>query len=396
MPFGAEETAGIDCRLTLKWGFTLPQLRNQVLAIQANRFVPILSLLIVAGISWPVCVAQRPSVRLTVNGVAVEGTPAAWSDTRLLLLGRDGSLHDIESRDVQQYEVLSTEFQPMTQREMRGQLLRRVWSCIRSVWNQYVLGSASHGTKRLVGAAVRTALSIIYAPFQCAWNAYSAPEFPLVAIAFKSRSEFVNYANQTGVQVPGGVVGFYSMLTNRIMLYDVAANSSRGSDSSRNAATILHEATHQIAFNSGVHSRYAAPPRWLAEGLATMFEAPGLWDPVHYPRLEDRISTDRCAACVKYLKTNGQPNQLAQFISQSDEQFTKDPAAAYAQAWAFSFFLSEKEPARYVQYLAATAARQPFHKYSEVERIQEFTRVFGTDFGLLDARFHRFIGQLGR
>lgn len=367
-----------------------------MLTIQANRFVPVLSLLIVAGVSWPVCVAQRPAVRLTVNGGVVEGTPAAWSDTRLLLLGRDGSLHDIESRDVQQYEVLSTEFLPMTRREMRGQLLREFGRAFEvSGTNTYLV---VHPMGQKDSWAPR--FEQLYRSFTRHFNVRGMrilrPEFPLVAIAFKSRSEFVNYANQTGVQVPGGVVGFYSMLTNRIMLYDVAANSSRGSDSSRNAATILHEATHQIAFNSGVHSRYTAPPRWLAEGLATMFEAPGLWDPVHYPRLEDRINTDRCAACVKYLKTNGQPNQLAQFISQSNEQFTKDPAAAYAQAWAFSFFLSEKEPARYVQYLAATAAHQPFHKYSEVERIQEFTRVFGTDFGLLDARFHRFIGQLGR
>ena len=39
--------------------------------------------------------------------------------------------------------------------------------------------------------------------------------------------------------------------------------------------TIIHEATHQTAYNVGVHARFADQPRWLVEGLAMMFEAEG-------------------------------------------------------------------------------------------------------------------------
>ena len=41
-------------------------------------------------------------------------------------------------------------------------------------------------------------------------------------------------------------------------------------------ATIVHEATHQIAFNCGMQQRYADIPLWLCEGMAVYFEAPDL------------------------------------------------------------------------------------------------------------------------
>src|SRR5690606_26419230 len=36
--------------------------------------------------------------------------------------------------------------------------------------------------------------------------------------------------------------------------------------------TLIHEATHQLAFNLGLHSRLGETPRWVVEGLAMLFE----------------------------------------------------------------------------------------------------------------------------
>ena len=47
----------------------------------------------------------------------------------------------------------------------------------------------------------------------------------------------------------------------------------RSADWTTNADTIIHEAAHQTAFNTGVHTRCGDSPRWLVEGLGTMFEA---------------------------------------------------------------------------------------------------------------------------
>ena len=59
-----------------------------------------------------------------------------------------------------------------------------------------------------------------------------------------------------------------------------------------------------------------------------------------------------------------------------------------------TFFLSEKEPARYLKYLNLTARREPLKKYSSAAQLKEFTDVFGSDLKMLEARFLRFIQQL--
>ena len=70
------------------------------------------------------------------------------------------------------------------------------------------------------------------------------------------------------------------------------------------------------------------------------------------------------------------------------------PAAAYPEAWALTYFLSETDPAKYLEYLARTAAREPLKDYSASEQLKEFTDVFGTDLKLLEARYLRYINQL--
>ena len=44
----------------------------------------------------------------------------------------------------------------------------------------------------------------------------------------------------------------------------------------RTVSTIVHEATHQIAFNCGLHTRLSDCPRWFSEGIAMYFETPDL------------------------------------------------------------------------------------------------------------------------
>lgn len=67
---------------------------------------------------------------------------------------------------------------------------------------------------------------------------------------------------------------------------------------------------------------------------------------------------------------------------------------AYAQAWALTFFLIEQEPARYMRYVARTAAREPLTEYRAAAQLQEFTDVFGSDLDMLEARFFRFMQKL--
>jgi hypothetical protein len=78
----------------------------------------------------------------------------------------------------------------------------------------------------------------------------------------------------------------------------------------------------------------------------------------------------------------------------SDQQFESNPIDAYAQAWAFTFFLVEKMPREYARYLQKTASRPSFTAYLSAQRLKDFTDIFGDNLALLDAQFVRFIDEL--
>jgi hypothetical protein len=177
-----------------------------------------------------------------------------------------------------------------------------------------------------------------------------------------------------------------------VTLYDVAEGKKTAAWH-ENADTIIHEATHQTAFNTGLHSRLSLPPRWVVEGLGTLYEARGVWDSRNYKQIEDRVNQGRLRN-FKQIIASGRPTGLMVDLINSDRLFQENPAAAYAEAWALSFYLVETQPAKYAQYLALTAARPSFEPYSAAQRMKDFTSVFGSDFRMLDANLLRFVEPL--
>jgi hypothetical protein len=175
-------------------------------------------------------------------------------------------------------------------------------------------------------------------------------------------------------------------------MFDAAA-SQKGWDWTTNADTIIHEAAHQSAFNTGVHTRFGESPRWLVEGLGTLFEARGVWQSRIYQSQPDRINRDRLEDWRTYAKGRRRPDAIAQLVS-SDRPFAADPDGAYAEAWALSFFLSETSPKKYFELLGKSAARPAFADYSSATRLEDFTDIFGADLTLLDAHFRRFMAGL--
>jgi len=141
-----------------------------------------------------------------------------------------------------------------------------------------------------------------------------------------------------------------------------------------------------------VHRRFAEQPRWLVEGLAMMFEAPGVWDARSTYTRSDRINRDRLDD-FRYCLPKRPDGAIVALVA-TDDLFRTSPGFAYAEAWALSFFLCETRPQEYSRYLAIVAARQPFHEYPAKERLADFVRIFGNDVELLDAQFRRFMAEL--
>ncbi|MFM7136783.1 MAG: DUF1570 domain-containing protein, partial [Planctomycetota bacterium] len=144
------------------------------------------------------------------------------------------------------------------------------------------------------------------------------PERPLVVVIFADRQRYEAHAAADLGAAASRVVGYYDMMSNRVTTYDLTGSDILANGRPRAAgaaglailsspaaaglvSTLVHEATHQLAFNSGLHQRLAPVPLWVSEGIATAFETPDLnhtrgWKgvgEVNGPRLEQFLAGQR-------------------------------------------------------------------------------------------------------
>lgn len=330
---------------------------------------------------------------LSLGGQRVEGSPIIWNQREARLLGRDGRLWAFDPQEARDVRKTASQFHDYTPSEFRAALLRELGDAYE------VSGTGHYLVAHPRGEADRWAQRFedLYRSFLHHFSTRgfepAAPQFSLVSIVCRTRSEFERHAAASeGQTVSSGVLGYYNIETNRISLYDMGGEIDSASWR-RNAGVLIHEATHQTAFNTGIHSRYCLPPLWLAEGLAMLFEAPGVNDSRNHPDRSDRVNRDRLRMFRQWLAPNHQPELLASLVA-SDDFFRDHPRTAYAEAWALTFFLTENEPLRYAQYLKRTASRAPFQEYLSSQRTADFMSLFGTDWRMLEARFLRFIAEM--
>ncbi len=346
------------------------------------------------SISWAQQGASpNVTIELEWQGRRLEGMPLSWAEDQLFLLQRDGLIRSVDPTEAQNYHKTSDSFQSYSQSELKASLLREFGKGFDVSGTGHFLvvhpgGQRDPWSSRfedLYRSFVRYLSVRGYQP--------QAPSFPLVAIVFPQREGFLRYARVENVQLAGGMLGYYSPVTNRIVMFDITQGDGEDPDWQVNATTVIHEAAHQTAFNVGLHNRFNLPPRWVAEGLGTLFEAPGVYDAQRNTSRHDRVNRRQLAAFRAYLSRGRQSTSLAELIS-SDRTFASRTDEAYAEAWALTFYLTETESRKYMQYLAKTAARERFRELRSPEVLQEFTSVFGEDWSMLDARFLRFMQEI--
>jgi hypothetical protein len=334
----------------------------------------------------------RSLVKLELDNAPLEGTPLAASGNQVILLDRAGRLWDFDAARAKDIRQTTNRFTGYSAATLRNQLYGEFGKRFD------VSGTGHYLVVHPAGQGDRWSKQFeeLYRSF---WHYFAVrgfdlkePEFPLVAVVFPDRDQFLRYAHADGVAGAESLIGYYSPTTNRIALYDLGEGHQQGPFDKENAATIIHEATHQTAFNTGIHSRFVHTPRWVAEGLGTLFEAPGIWNSRSHTSQKDRINAGRLAD-FKSLRPRRKPVAWSELID-SDRSFNADMKAAYAEAWAFTFFLVETRPRDYSKFLARTAARADFAEYSSTERLEDFVAIFGQNFKLLDAQFLRFMDRL--
>ncbi len=348
-------------------------------------------LLLLALLSSPALSAE-PLIRLKLEGRQLEGTPLAWSEQKITLLLRDGQVTEFPPAKAEEHSLVDGGFKSYSQAEIRGQLIREFGRGyeVSGVGHYLVVHPA--GEKDQWAPRFENLYRSFVQYYAARGWQLTEPRFPLVAVVFPRQSDFQRHAAREGVPPNSGLLGYYSPVTNRILVYDVTAQS--GLDWTVNAETIVHEAAHQTAFNTGVHTRFGVAPRWVVEGVGTMFEARGVWQSRTYPNQADRINRGLLASYRRYVASGRRPKTAIAELVSSDRLFQASPTTAYPEAWALTFFLAEAESKRYLTYLAALAAKPPGTPYRAPERLKDFTDTFGSDLAMLDARLQRFIAGL--
>ena len=328
------------------------------------------------------------TLRMNLNGQLVEGVPLAWSAAEVRLLGRDGRLWQFRPEEAREVRKTADSFVPLSVSEFRAQLLRELGQSFEVSAAGHYMVAHPRGQRDRWAERFEEHYRTFVRFFKVRGFAVTEPPFPLVVIACRDQAEFRRLAAGQGAPAPRGVLGFYALDSNRILLFDAGGGHGSGRDWRQNARVAIHEATHQAAFNTGLHSRHAPPPLWVAEGLATLFEAPGIADPQRNLGPADRVNRERLDCFRTQLLPRHRPKFLADIVA-SDQLFRALPAMAYAESWALTHYLLETQPRKYTDFLTR-AARTTAANQDEATRLREFQAVFGADWNMLDAQFRRF------
>ena len=240
----------------------------------------------------------------------------------------------------------------------------------------------------------------------------SAAEMPMIALVFKDKQTFRRYAVGEVGDAVDSIDGYYNLITNRIATYDLTANSqTQGRPSPfRNmseinqllsqpmagklVATVIHEATHQIAFNCGIQQRLSDIPVWLNEGMAMYFETPDLRSKKGWRGMGE-INMDRFAQFRNYLQRRPDDSLYSLTATANRMQGRSEDARfqgkqgildAYSEAWALTYFLLTYQQESFVDYLKFLSEKKPGRAESEEQKIEDFEKFFG-NLEMLDKQF---------
>lgn len=347
-----------------------------------------------AGPSAPTPV---PWARVEVTGTegttsVVGGVVAEAADGGLLLELADQRYRTLEPEDIVAREPL-----PAPPAETPRELGRRILADLPAgfdvhVTRHYVI---CFDTTRDYAKWAGGLFERLYDAFLGSWRRAGleirAPERPLVVVIHADRRDYEAVATRDVGVGADRVSGYYSFLTNRVVTHDLTAvdglprhlGGGQGRpgidllarpEAESLVATLVHEATHQMAFNSGMHRRLAPVPLWICEGVATYFETPDLRSQTGWRGIGS-LNRSR----LERFRKSYQPGDIGRLVG--DDGPFRDPETAvdaYATAWALTWFLMGTRREAYVEYLASLGDLVPCTDYDRDARLRDFTAAFGS------------------
>jgi len=159
-----------------------------------------------------------------------------------------------------------------------------------------------------------------------------------------------------------------------------------------NRTVVQHETAHQVLHNAGVHVRGADNPKWVVEGLATLFETPPGAGGAGIGKVNDlRLRDFRRAIAGGAPLRSSSPNDFLEAIKAGrivhPRRLVSEPelfgarglraTRHYATAWALTHYLHRTRGKQLGAYLRSASTRRPGEQFTPAQELALFERHFG-------------------
>lgn len=332
----------------------------------------------------------------------------------LLLMTPDSTLWVVQPEEIVRRKTDALPFQLLKKEKIAEQLKQEMGSEFKIHHTAHYL--ICYNTSRAYAQWCGALYERLYRAFPNYWGKLGFPlrdpGMPLVALVFDDKDSYAQFARRELGEAVGLIPAYFSERTNRVLMYDLTGseglgNGRRGSttrhinqilskpQASAMVSNIVHEATHQLAFNGGLQTRYADNPKWVSEGIAIYFESPDLKSSTGWRGI-GKIHRRRLLQFKQYLRNR--PENSLETLLQDNKRFNnlKTMRDAYPEAWALNYYLIKTRGKDYVRYLQQLSKKKQVVYDQPHQRVAQFKAIFGNDLKEFDADFVRYMRKLGR
>lgn len=324
-----------------------------------------------------------------------------------LILDADGALTSVSQDELKRVEELSEPLVITPAKELAKKTLKLMPAGSKSIITDHFV--VCYNTSDVYARWNANLYERLYKGFYRFWKdkgvELTDPRFPLVALVFETKDDYINYASRE-FQGAENTLGYYHQATNRLASFDLTGVEGMIPDgvqvnredlitqilsrpqAERTVATIVHEACHLLAYNSGLQTRLGDSPLWLSEGIAMFFETPDFTKSTGWGGI-GQVNWHNHRNLIQYSATRD-ANSLEKLIVEDDRlRQAETMASSYAEAWGLTYYLLKRKPKQFVEYLAILRERAPGKRADAKRRLEEFKACFGNDLSKVDKEFIR-------
>ncbi len=358
--------------------------------------------------------AEVPTVNVAFNHKSGQMTSPGEiiveaEDGGLLLLTPDGQLWTIQPKEILSRSDSTTPMKAQSSEEIyaKFKLTAPDGFKVHKTSHYVIIYNTNEAYAQWVGEMYEG----LYRKFHNFWRSkkieLEEPRFPLVAIVFNTKEAYLAYSEREIGETAKALIGYYNMQTNRMISFDLtgAAGVAGGArlnstqlinqafaqpGAERTLATNVHEAVHQLSFNTGLQVRLADCPLWFSEGMAMFFETPDV-NNARGGATVGKINPHNFQLFASYLPRRPADSLTTLITDDSRLKNSSTASDAYSESWALTYFLLKAKPKQYVAYLQDLQKLKPLEDTPPRDRISMFKRNFGDDLQDLDKEFITFM-----